>query len=1145
MKWDPRKLLGLLKDKNYTKLIFTVIILLLIWVIAPLIPIGGVHPFATVGARFALTGLVLAGFGIWMGIGFVQKYKSQSWKVVSEFASNIWQYVMTYGESGWRYSKERYYDVHDRIKSDRKRRRLKRLPWYLVLGTPQSGKSSLVQNSNLHFQRPEHIGEEAQQYINEFPDFDWWFTRQSILVDVLSNDTEQDVNNWKKFIKLLKRERRDRPFNGILLTLSLPELLTMSNKQRQDFITQLTGYVRDIYSHFKAFVPIYVVFNKCDLVEGFMEFFENLSKEELDQVWGMTFPIEGSNDLQQVMNSFNREYILLVQQLRKRVMWAFDSEKTMRGRELINAFPQQMNLFRKPIEGLIAEIFGATRYQQAVQLRGIYFTSCAQGQGLPQDFLLQAMSKKFQLVPPQLQRSKRIGESYFVRGLFYEVFLPEADFLGRSERRKKLRTLFYRLALIGSPIALIVLGIFMHGGLEANKQNVKAINGYIHAYHKAEDAISSGNPSITDTLPALTQLQHAKMLYTQSNNVGLHILFTSHYIKDTIKAAQQRALHSLFLPRIAAGLEKSLKGNINDQNILYADLKGYLAYSAASYTNKYALSSPMEYQWDREFAVHPETAKQLKYYLNVALRNPIDKLPLDNDLIGRIRSQLAEVNPAQRAYGLLSLRANVGDDSDIYIASAAGNDFAKVFSLTKKKVKIPSLYTKRAFNNVFLKQYRSIAEEVAEDNHDIGLSSANDASSTKSSLVNSLQNTYNQRYISTWQTALGEINVKPFTSLNDSVNVMDILISNNSPLSQLLSMVYDNTSGVANDGVNVETSFKDINSYTENAGWGTSWHDTAKVLTKLRDYLVKLQQSQDQNKASFDVAKAVISGKAENPMKQLTDIASKSPELAKRWLMALANNCWQIIIRGAHDHMNTAWRETIVPTYNEGMRGRFPLTSTLGSSVSMNAFNQLMGYGGALDKYFIQYVKPFVNTESQNWKLYSQHGLTIEIPKSHIEAFKRANVIRQEFFPSGSNKASLEMTIKPLTLDKRATSVEFVVGPQTIRYSHGPQMETSVTWPMPFNSQNSRIVITTFNSDQYAHSSGGAWSLFRMFKHGVFKQGATDGSYQFDLNFRGHTASFAISGPSNINIFTLKDIQGFSLPEVFAPTASTPHKEKK
>src|ERR1041384_8799258 len=43
--------------------------------------------------------------------------------------------------------------------------------------------------------------------------------------------------------------------------------------------------------------PVYVMFTKCDLVQGFVEFFDELKRDERDRVWGCTFPkIPATND---------------------------------------------------------------------------------------------------------------------------------------------------------------------------------------------------------------------------------------------------------------------------------------------------------------------------------------------------------------------------------------------------------------------------------------------------------------------------------------------------------------------------------------------------------------------------------------------------------------------------------------------------------------------------------------------------------------------------------------------------------------------------------------------------------------------------------------------------------------------------------
>jgi type VI secretion system protein ImpL len=1137
-------ILKFIKGEHKIKLIFAILILLIIWLALPWVSINGLYPFASIGARITLTLIGFLGVGLWYGILFAQKHQWQSFTIVKQFALKIWNYLRNALQTSWQYSKEYYFDVHDRIKSDRKHRRLKRLPWYLILGAPNSGKRSFMQQSGLYFQRPEHLGPEALNYTEEFPDFEWWFTQQGIVVDVMTSDIEKDASAWKQFIKLLKRERKNRPFNGVILTLSLPQLLLQSNKERQAFVQHLAIYIRDIYSQFKAYVPVYIVFNQCDLLEGFIEFFENLSKEEINQVWGMTLPIQGCNDLQNVLNFFNQEYTALITQLRKRVMWAFDGEKTMRGRELIHAFPQQMLLFRKPIENLLAEIYGATRYQRAVQLRGLYFMSCSQGNGSPNDFLLHAMSKKFQLVRPHFQRLQRIGEAYFVRALFFEVLLPEANSLGDSERRKKVRHVMYRALLIACPVLILALGFGMHEAYVENQLNLSATQQYINQYNTNVGKISQGDPSLIDTLPALQSLQRAKALYTQDEPFSLHLLWASHSIKNTIAAAEQRALRSLFLTRIAAQLETDLKKNSSDQNVLYADLKGYLVFSADADAQQYALKAPLEYQWERDYIHQPRLQIALKSFLDQALLNSVGKLSLDQTLIGRIRRQLSQVDPAQRAYGLLTMRATLSNAQNLDILQVAGNRFAQVFVMNDDQSSIPSLYTKAAYVTVFRKQYEAIAEEVAEDNRVIGLSNVTNTKDDQASLAVSLQTTYNRNYIQSWNNALTSISVKSFTNLNQLVNALDVLTSNDSPMTRLLNSAYDNTSEVENDQVVVADYFKNLNNYSSNSGLGTHWRDTVKVLKQLHDYLVTLQAAPDQDQASFDAAKAVIQGKAKNPVKQLTEMANNAPEPVKHWLTSLADDSWKIILNGAHNKMNAAWNSQITPTYNSGMRDRFPLNSAAQSSVSMDAFNTLFGYGGALDKYFNDYLKPFINTDNDTWQLYNQQGLTIQIPAVYITIFQRAQTIREEFFPNGANQAQLNLTIKPLILDKQASSIQFAIGAQTIEYSHGPQNETSITWPLPFSGQASSVVLTTFSGDQYNRSADGPWSLFRIFHYGVFKARGDTGSYKFDLGFNNHNASFLITGPSNVNVFTLKDLIGYSLPTTIAPTFIE-HKEKK
>jgi type VI secretion system protein ImpL len=66
--------------------------------------------------------------------------------------------------------------------------------------------------------------------------------------------------------------------------------------------------VQELHEHFGIRFPIYVLFTKADLIAGFVEFFNDLGKEERDQVWGMTFPMDDPANPEGVIQNFTAEF---------------------------------------------------------------------------------------------------------------------------------------------------------------------------------------------------------------------------------------------------------------------------------------------------------------------------------------------------------------------------------------------------------------------------------------------------------------------------------------------------------------------------------------------------------------------------------------------------------------------------------------------------------------------------------------------------------------------------------------------------------------------------------------------------------------------------------------------------------------------
>jgi type VI protein secretion system component VasK len=120
-------------------------------------------------------------------------------------------------------------------------------------------------------------------------------------------------------------------------------------------------------------------------------------------------------------------------------------------------------------------------------------------------------------------------------------------------------------------------------------------------------------------------------------------------------------------------------------------LKGYLAFSPSDYTEASAIIAPMEYFWSYNLHDQPKLQQQLKYYLNLSVQTRLDELPLNRPLINKIRMQLQEIVPAERAYGLLTFKAAASDLADLEYASAIGSNFTR-FLIIKIKLNLFQRY---------------------------------------------------------------------------------------------------------------------------------------------------------------------------------------------------------------------------------------------------------------------------------------------------------------------------------------------------------------------------------------------------------------------------------------------------------------------
>ena len=109
----------------------------------------------------------------------------------------------------------------------------------MIIGAPGSGKTTALLNSGLKFPLEQRVGKGALRGVGGTRNCDWWFTDEAVFLDTAGRYTTQDSDaasdsaGWSEFLALLRKYRKRRPMNGVILTISAQDLMTQGDRGRE------------------------------------------------------------------------------------------------------------------------------------------------------------------------------------------------------------------------------------------------------------------------------------------------------------------------------------------------------------------------------------------------------------------------------------------------------------------------------------------------------------------------------------------------------------------------------------------------------------------------------------------------------------------------------------------------------------------------------------------------------------------------------------------------------------------------------------------------------------------------------------------------------------------------------------------------
>ncbi len=943
------------------------------------------------------------------------------------------------------------------------------LPWYLLIGPQGSGKTSLLDFSGLEFPINK-IDRKLTRDTLGTRHCDWYFADHGVVIDTAGRyltqpDADVDGSAWSTLLDLLRKRRRNRPLNGVLVTLPVETLLSGGEQALETLARQVRGRLQDVHQKLHVDVPIYLVLSKADRLLGFDEFFEQLTREESEQVLGTSFRKEQSGTDVAVLRT---EFEALLHRLNSQVIMRMHQERDTQRRGRILDFPHQLGQIGERLCLFVDMAFTGNRYQRVSQLRGFYLTSAphlteemdATTAGIGANLGMKAG------VLPTL----RSGRSRFIHHLLSRVIFPEADLAGLDKRERSRIHWGQRALYVGALAALALFGMLWAGGFSANYERLENLRSLAQTWSQQSLALTTRDDSMT-VLKTLDTRYAATQVFPKKGDVGYHErggLYQGEDVNPVVKTAYERELEGQLLPRVATLLEGQIRANMKDRERLLRSLRAYLMLNMKDHRDAPWLKEWVATEWSQRYTGNTAVQNGLNSHFERLLKQPFI-YPLNDQLVARARQVLRSESLANVVYRMLREQArnlpeyrlsqHIGPQGSLFV----GTDYV-----------IPGFYTQQGYQQYFSVQGSMLVTDILSDNWVLGEGSSISGMDLRRLMVE-LEQLYFRDYANYWGEAVGRIALPAINDFSDGADQLAGLTSANSPILQLLVEVRENTrfpmvADTADDAVDaagkpadkggklgklavtgagkaadalvkklpdtakksLQSRFEPLHRLLDNDNGPTA--DLTPALAALNDLqmqMASLARASSPEQAAFEMAKTRMSGQRDS-MSNLRNASGRLPRPVSVWFNVLAEDTWRLVLSDSYRYLNQRYQSELYSFYGKAISKRYPFSAHSASDVAISDFREFFKAQGIADRFFDSYLRPFVSGDPGNYRKRSVDGHSLPISKVYLDQMAAALVIRQSFFADNPGEPQVQFKLEPYTLDSTVSRSEFKFGDKTI-----------------------------------------------------------------------------------------------------------------
>ncbi len=367
------------------------------------------------------------------------------------------------------------------------------IPWYMLLGPTGSGKTNLIMRSGSDFKLRDPSATELTP--GPTRDCNWLFANEAVIMDTSGryiNQLDKSIDNaeWLSFLDILQRYRKAKPMDGLIIAVDINRIINAKDEDVEKESQNIRDRIDDIVEKLGVSLPVYLIFTKCDLVNGFIDFFGSINADERNQILGFSLNAQQQSN---IPSAFKDEWTLLCNSLKSYVHKIMTPEIEIQKRRGIYLFPRQLELSFSKINHFVSTLFRPSTYLDRPMLQGVYLTSSHQ-EASPVDLVISDIEKSYNIHISPTVSAPAESKGFFIKDVFLKAIFSSRGFVTPTSRAMKKSLVKW---LVPLAIEIVILGLIIMGITFSYGKNTELLN---RADTIAKQIASMGNSPIPQSM---------------------------------------------------------------------------------------------------------------------------------------------------------------------------------------------------------------------------------------------------------------------------------------------------------------------------------------------------------------------------------------------------------------------------------------------------------------------------------------------------------------------------------------------------------------------------------------------------------------------------------------------------------------------